>query len=180
MLSLFDEGLCVTFDYPAANYQGVRPRWERRRLLVERVRSLDAEPLSPVTQAIDPHLKRGKTLVVGRDLDKAEKRSFYLESMRDIEVVDPRSITHFLDDVYGNHYSVVWIECDDEWEPTAADLPDEFRITGVMVNSVSRFFAETIADKANQECELLARRGRWTIVLPPGAAADSCISRSGT
>lgn len=74
-------GQVLEFDYPRHNYHLVRSGLERRRLLVEKVRDLSAEPLDQVTIQLDPELRRGRLLVTGQDLDKRAERSFYLESM---------------------------------------------------------------------------------------------------
>lgn len=167
MFSEIDCGAVISFEYPAANYQGVRPRWEARKLLVERVRRLDSEPLDPVTTVLEPQLKRGKTLVTGRDLNKGQERSFYAESMRDVTFLRRERVIDVSRDVYGNDYSVVWIETDESWDPSQ-DLPDEFRIVSLLIDGVSASFADTITDKANQEQMLLGCQGRWAATLPPG------------
>lgn len=74
------KGRIVSGLYPAANYYGVRLRYEPRRLLVESVRVIRNEPLEAETLELDPMLRRGRVLVTGMDLDKHAERSFYLES----------------------------------------------------------------------------------------------------
>lgn len=74
------KGRVVSGLYPAANYYGVRLRYEPRRLLVESVRVLRNEPLEAETLELDPMLIRGRVLVTGIDLDKNAERTFYLES----------------------------------------------------------------------------------------------------
>lgn len=83
----FGKGSTIRFDYPAANYKGVRPRWERRCMRVEHVRPLCEQPLADITVELDPNLNRGEVLVTGYDLDKDAERSFYLDRMQDIETV---------------------------------------------------------------------------------------------
>lgn len=83
----FGKGSTIRFDYPAANYKGVRPRWERRCLRVEHVRPLCEQPLADITIELDPNLDRGEVLVTGHDLDKDAERSFYLDRMQHIETV---------------------------------------------------------------------------------------------
>lgn len=80
-----DCGLRYRFRYPRHNYRGVRRDLDARRVLVEEVRRLDQQPLELVTLELDPLLERGRVLVTGIDLDKMARRSFYLESMADIE-----------------------------------------------------------------------------------------------
>jgi hypothetical protein len=79
-----ETGMLIEFEYPAANFRGVRPRWERRRLRVDRVRAINTEPLAPLTLELEPLLSRGKVLVTGLDLDKGRERSFYAEQMREV------------------------------------------------------------------------------------------------
>lgn len=81
-------GKVVQGWYPAANYRGVPKRYEWRRLLVERVRQLHRDPLEPDTLTMDPLLERGQTLLIGTDLDKQAPRAFYLESLREPQVLD--------------------------------------------------------------------------------------------
>lgn len=84
-------GVRLRFEYPAANYLGVPPRWESRQLFVERVRLLDAAPLDLLTIPRNPLLDRGRVLVTGKDIDKGAERSFYVESMRNVEEMpEPR------------------------------------------------------------------------------------------
>ena len=81
-------GQAIEFDYPAANYHGVKQRLERRRLRVERIRDLAAEPLDPLTPILDPNLRRGRLLAIGTDLDRGAERSFYLDSMQEVKPID--------------------------------------------------------------------------------------------
>lgn len=161
-------GQILTFDYPAANYRGISPRYERRTLLVEELRDCGCQPLSPVTYQLDPLLNRGRTLVRGVDLDKCEKRCFYVESMRDLDIVGPQSVMCILGDRNANDYTVAWMTCDDDWHPSSGELPDEFLIIGTLIANVASTFAETIVARANLECDLLGRRGKWAIAVPPG------------
>lgn len=83
----FGKGSTIRFDYPAANYKGVRPRWERRCMRVEHVRPLCEQPLADITVELEPNLNRGEVLVTGYDLDKDAERSFYLDRMQHVETV---------------------------------------------------------------------------------------------
>ncbi len=85
MESKIEPGMLIEFEYPSCNYRDIRLRFERRRLRVERVRNLADEPLDPFTLEADARLARGSTLVTGLDLDKRRERSFYLESMREVQ-----------------------------------------------------------------------------------------------
>lgn len=85
-------GKIVRFEYPAHNFHGVRSNREIRRIRIDRVRSLDDEPLHPSTSELQPLLRRGTQLVIGLDLDKAATRAFYLESMAEIEEIGPDEI----------------------------------------------------------------------------------------
>lgn len=87
MFSQLDELLAISFRYPRHNFNGIRSRAEHRKLLIQRVRHLDMEPLHESTVPSQPLLRRGHTLVTGIDLDKGEQRSFYYESMEEVEVL---------------------------------------------------------------------------------------------
>lgn len=75
-------GQVLEFHYPRHNYHQVHSKLERRRLLVQRIRDLAAEPLEPLTTQLDPLKRRGRLLVTGQDLDRRAERSFYLDSMQ--------------------------------------------------------------------------------------------------
>jgi len=83
----FAPGSTIRFDYPAANFKGVRPRLEKRCVRVEHIRPLCQQPLADVTIELEPMLHRGEVLVTGQDLDKDSERSFYLERMEQIEII---------------------------------------------------------------------------------------------
>ncbi len=160
-------GQVITFDYPAANYHGITPRYEQRRLLIQRLRYCDREPLDPITFRMNPLLKRGRTLVIGIDLDKGEQRSFWDASMRDLEVIHLEPTTSVMESSYGTSFSVAVIDNIGKWDPDD-ELPDEFRIVHVMVHGVAECFAHTIADKANLDAIAMGIGDRRAIVLPPG------------
>lgn len=88
-------GLVVAGEYRAANYRGVRPRWQPRKLLVEGVRDLAKQPLDPQTIELDPLLRRTGLLVTGRDLDDGREKSFYLGSFRSWRAVRFRDVEVF-------------------------------------------------------------------------------------
>ena len=88
MLATIERGTVIEFEYPAANYAGVRQRLEHRRLRIDQVRELAAQPLEAVTINMDPLLRRGATLLTGMDLDKRAERSFYLESMQGVHLAE--------------------------------------------------------------------------------------------
>ena len=71
-----------SFLYPRHNFHGVVSRLEPRRIRVESIRDLDADPLDPETSAIQPLVRRSRWLVTGLDLDKQAERSFYVDSMK--------------------------------------------------------------------------------------------------
>ena len=81
-------GNVVSFSYPTDNRVQARTRLTPRRLLVERVRDLDREPLDPFTLWLDPWLRRGRHLVIGHDLDRQARRCYYLDSARSLRLID--------------------------------------------------------------------------------------------
>jgi hypothetical protein len=99
----FVSGKIVRFQYPRHNFIGVRSSNETRRIRIDRVRSLDDEPLDPATTELQPLLRRGRRLVLGFDLDRAASRSFYAESMLAVEEIKSgESLTK------GNHMVAVF------------------------------------------------------------------------
>jgi hypothetical protein len=158
-------GVALNFLYPEANYAGVKKRLKPRRVLVRDCIDIEATP-RPDVIAADPLLRRSRWLIIADDLDLGERRKFYSGSMEELQIVRPETQVHFLGDRYGNHYNVVWIETDEAWHHGAAELPDEFHIAGTLISNVSTWLAETIASRANLDCDLVNRRGRWAIVVP--------------
>lgn len=82
-------GKSYVFMFPRHNFYGVVSQSELRRLRVESIRDMNKEPVDRLTEVIQPLLRRGRYLVTGLDLDKNEKRSFYVDSMREIVELDP-------------------------------------------------------------------------------------------
>lgn len=160
-------GVAVTFLYPEANYTGVKKRLRPRRGLVRDAIDIEATP-RPDVIAADPLLRRSKWLLVIDDLDLGQRRYFYHGSCEQLEIVRPETQVHFLGERYGHTYNVVWIETDNDWHHSDAELPEEFRITTTLISNVSTWLAETIAGRANLDCDLVHRRGRWAIVVPVG------------
>ena len=75
-------GRSYRFLYPSINFKClIMCGLQERRILVERIRDTESEPLVEETVNSNPFIKRGRWLVTGIDLDKLEERSFYVESM---------------------------------------------------------------------------------------------------
>ena len=74
-------GRSYRFLYPSINFGCLVSGLEERRVLVERVRDTEIEPVDEDTLNSNPFIKRGRWLVTGIDLDKMEERSFYVEAM---------------------------------------------------------------------------------------------------
>ncbi len=82
-------GRAYSFRYPRINYSGIPSYFETRHVLVTAVRDTRREPLDPQTGHLNPLLCRGRWLVTGRDLDRGAERSFYAESMHEVQPIDP-------------------------------------------------------------------------------------------
>lgn len=76
------------FGYPRHNFHGVASALEWRRVRVTAIRDLVESPLDPLTTTIQPLVKRGRYLVTGLDLDKNVERSFYLDSMVNLQELE--------------------------------------------------------------------------------------------
>ena len=72
---------------------------DERRILVDRVRDTESEPLDDETMNSNPFVKRGRWLVSGIDLDKMEKRSFYVESMIAVMEIKIQSLEQAIEEV---------------------------------------------------------------------------------
>ena len=85
---LFKPGRAYSFLYPRHNYQQLPEKTELRRIEVVSIRDIHQDPLDPTTLPLNPLLKRGRWLVTGRDLDKDDERSFYVESMTNVRCLN--------------------------------------------------------------------------------------------
>jgi hypothetical protein len=59
-----------------------------------------AEPLDRDTASLNPLLQRGRWLIAGHDLDKDVQRSFYYESMSDIQALSEDDLQPLKDAEY--------------------------------------------------------------------------------
>lgn len=85
---MLPQGTVVAFDYPAANFACVhRPRLERRTAIVREVRDTFAVPLEAATINAEPYLNRGRFLITCWDLDRKAERSFWDESMQNLQAL---------------------------------------------------------------------------------------------
>jgi hypothetical protein len=166
---LFEVGKVITFWYPQANYSGVRRRMKRRRMLIQHIVRI-SERQRPDVAAADPLLMRSEYLVCGIDLDSGEFRRFYDGSMEDVEAgyIEPSTIV--MDRGYQTGFTVAVVDCELALPPHMAELPDDIRISDVIVCGVSNDFAEMIAKAANVDALAAGRRNRWAVVFPPGTA----------
>ena len=80
-------GRAYSFEYPRHNYRQLPKTTELRRIVVASVRDTHEAPLDHVTESLNPLLKRSRWLVTGRDLDKDVERSFYMDSMSNIQTL---------------------------------------------------------------------------------------------
>lgn len=140
-------------EYPAANYLGIKPRWERRRMIVKEVRDILAHPLLTSTVEGEPLVNRGQFLVVALDLDKNATRSFYFNAMRNIQVI--RST---------GDWCAVWIETPHDWYP-GDELPIEFEVAGELLTEVSYLVASIVADAGNSYRAKAGFTGRWLLAM---------------
>ena len=77
-------GCAYEFEYPRHNYHQLPTKSETRRIVVAEIRDTLGEPLDPVTLSLNPLLQRSRWLIKGKDLDKDDERSFYVDSMTNI------------------------------------------------------------------------------------------------
>lgn len=80
-------GSVLSFVYPADNRFGVRTRLCRRTMVIEEIRDCQAVPVEEWAIQLRPDIRRGPLLLIGRDLDRNERRQFYASSMRSIQTV---------------------------------------------------------------------------------------------
>ena len=84
---LLQPGRAYSFQYPRHNYRLLPAKTELRRIVVKNLRDTRGEPLDHSTPSLNPLLQRGRWIVTGIDLDKDLERSFYQESMTDIQAL---------------------------------------------------------------------------------------------
>jgi len=77
-----------SFLYPRHNFHGVLSQQESRKIVVEEIRDVTTHHLDDRTVEIQPLLRRGRWLITGIDLDKKAERSFYLESMQRVKLIE--------------------------------------------------------------------------------------------
>ena len=80
-------GRAYSFDYPRHNYWQLPTETELRRIIVASIRDILYEPLDRITESLNPQLRRGRWLVTGKDLDKDVERSFYADSMTNLQAL---------------------------------------------------------------------------------------------
>lgn len=84
---LLQPGRAYSFHYPRYNYRLLPTTTELRRIVVNAIRDLIKDPLDGTTPSLNPLVQRGRWLISGIDLDKDVERSFYQESMTDIQAL---------------------------------------------------------------------------------------------
>lgn len=81
MISLLESvGKRVVLDYPAQNILGVPLEYYEREIEVESFRSIAEVPLSLESFLTRPMLRRGETMITGRE--NGESRKYYAECAR--------------------------------------------------------------------------------------------------
>jgi hypothetical protein len=78
-------GEVLQFEYPEKNLVTQRPVWQPRCIVVEDIIDTTMSPIPSRWFLRRPLIRRGRHLVVGCDLDKGERRQFYLCAMRGVE-----------------------------------------------------------------------------------------------
>lgn len=117
-------GKVVCGKYPRHNYQGIPKHLEDRCFRVDRVRVMTEEPLEPETSALNPLLQRGTILVTGWDFGRQAERSFYWESLADVQIDSDESRAEST--VPDPHVSFI-VPRPADWAPSSpTDLPPDF------------------------------------------------------
>jgi hypothetical protein len=103
-LSSIVPGTVIEFDYPTHNFHHLNLEFVRRAVQVERMESFLRSPLSLEALRRRPLIRRGSTMVFGRDLLADQERSFYLEASRgaflpgfQLGIYDPESLEDSLE-----------------------------------------------------------------------------------
>ena len=85
--AFLESGRGYSFKYPRHNYRQLPTVTESRRIVVSSIRDMHDKPLDRMTETGNPLLKRSRWLITSTDLDKDVERSFYLESMTNIQAL---------------------------------------------------------------------------------------------
>lgn len=83
-------GTVIEFDYPTHNVHNLPLEFVRRVVEVERMVSYVNTPLTLEQIRRFPMVRRGSTMVFGRDLTTGQRRKFYLEASRGARLPDFR------------------------------------------------------------------------------------------
>jgi hypothetical protein len=86
--TVFHSGQIWEALYPAANYDGIPKRYERRVFRIDRVRNLEREPLDQETLQLNPRLERRGPLLYCLDLERRGERCFYAGALREPRLLD--------------------------------------------------------------------------------------------
>lgn len=87
MIPSLSPGTSIAFRYPKENRVDKSIEWLDRRATIYKVRFMDEQPVEELTKILNPHVRRGRILLVTVDIDKQELRSFYVESMKDLRTI---------------------------------------------------------------------------------------------
>lgn len=87
---MYEPMSCLEFAYPELNSRSAHTDLRSRRIVVRETRDTIQKPIAKLTIWNNPDLCRSRFLILGYDLDKKTYRSFYTDSMREIEVTERR------------------------------------------------------------------------------------------
>lgn len=79
---------CYRLRYPDKNVVGAGSRYETRRIRVESIRDPEIHPISPLTIASAPGIRREGVLVTAWDLDRGGRRMFWSGRWRDLVEIE--------------------------------------------------------------------------------------------
>jgi hypothetical protein len=80
------KGKFARFLYPRVNSDAIKSYLELRTVQIVDVRDTKKQPLEPATIRDNPLIRRGRFLLITRDLNKGADRKFYLDSISQLEV----------------------------------------------------------------------------------------------
>lgn len=77
---MYEPGQRITLSYPRCTLVQAAPEYVRRSIVIEQVRDLVTDPLTPMEYLRRPLIRRSRFLIRGIDEDLGAPRQFYLGS----------------------------------------------------------------------------------------------------
>lgn len=153
-------GKVIRFKYPSLNWRSMNAPMKLRRMRVTEVRDIISTPLAFVTSIMNPEVRRGRLLLNGEDCDALKEKSYYLDSMTELEVFDPETDREWSVIEIDLGPGPAGVECFDR-----DDELSDFRVIGLVGRDLTEPEADATADAFNKLSRMMKSMHR-AIVQP--------------